>query len=365
MSITKKISWFARGIAMASCLVISSFFGFASTVSAATITINPPLGVLFPGTVGTPYSQSFTATEDDGSNTSFDWSVAAGTLPGGISLNSFTGLLSGIPSGVVTSIFSITAASSTDPTIFRTLPYLVTISPVSIGSVATSTSVVTTITGNTLTVTATFTQAISTSSMVAIGFTPNLAGVISTSTAGWTDLTHHVAIYTVVATTTSGITATTSNTLAIDTVLIVITIPTHIITHGGCGTVPESLSVEYQNISGGGHLATTSAQAISSTTPTSSQVVEKPTGTIGNTTTKPLELLKINKTGDTVFTSVPTTTPTSIEKIAPATNSMMNRLLSIFSSVRVTSPTDAVTPKDTQESINSIFWSWLKKLFGR
>lgn len=69
-----------------------------------TITINAGItitsGAPPAGEVGVPYSHQFTATGGSGS---FAWTVTAGTLPAGLSLNSSTGLLSGTPTTAGTS----------------------------------------------------------------------------------------------------------------------------------------------------------------------------------------------------------------------------------------------------------------------
>jgi len=72
-----------------------------------SLTVVPKLTVttnsIPPGVVGTPYSQQLTF---DGGG-SVTWSVSAGSLPPGLSLNSTTGLLSGTPTTVGTSTFTV------------------------------------------------------------------------------------------------------------------------------------------------------------------------------------------------------------------------------------------------------------------
>lgn len=58
----------------------------------AVITLNP--GTLPPGVVGTPYSQSVAAT---GGTAPYTFAVVSGALPTGLSLNTATGLISGVP----------------------------------------------------------------------------------------------------------------------------------------------------------------------------------------------------------------------------------------------------------------------------
>lgn len=77
------------------------------------ITVDPGLQIvqrqssLAPGQVGVPYTQQFTAT---GGNPT--WSVSAGSLPAGVSLNSSTGLLSGTPTATGDFSFKITATDA-------------------------------------------------------------------------------------------------------------------------------------------------------------------------------------------------------------------------------------------------------------
>ena len=74
---------------------------------AFSLTVVPKLTVttnsIPPGVVGTAYSQQLTF---DGGGT-VTWSISAGTLPPGLSLNSTTGLLSGTPTTVGTSTFTV------------------------------------------------------------------------------------------------------------------------------------------------------------------------------------------------------------------------------------------------------------------
>jgi hypothetical protein len=63
------------------------------------------------GTVGTAYSQTFCAAGGSGS---YSWSVVAGSLPSGISLNPSTGTISGTPAMAGTFIFTIQVNDGTD-----------------------------------------------------------------------------------------------------------------------------------------------------------------------------------------------------------------------------------------------------------
>jgi len=91
-------------------------------VSSLAITTTSPLP---PGTVNTAYSEQFTATGGNGTDT---WTVASGsTLPSGLSLSS-TGLLSGTPTVGGTFTFGITATDSANPPAVVTSTFTLVIS---------------------------------------------------------------------------------------------------------------------------------------------------------------------------------------------------------------------------------------------
>ena len=80
--------------------------GHTLVVNAYEITSGP---VLPPATVGTAYSQTLTAP---GCGTGCSWSVIGSSLPGGLSLNSSSGLVSGTPNGTATSSFTVQVSGS-------------------------------------------------------------------------------------------------------------------------------------------------------------------------------------------------------------------------------------------------------------
>ncbi|HJW03587.1 MAG TPA: putative Ig domain-containing protein, partial [Azospira sp.] len=92
----------------------SSYTG--STAYSLTIAPNitlSPVGVTLPAaTVGTAYSQSFTASAG---TAPYSYGISAGALPAGLSLSS-TGLLSGIPSAGGTFNFTVTATDASSAT---------------------------------------------------------------------------------------------------------------------------------------------------------------------------------------------------------------------------------------------------------
>jgi len=84
------------------------------------ITLSP--GTLPPGVVGTPYSQSVTAT---GGTAPYTFTIISGALPTGLSLNPATGLISGVPLQPGLFGFTIRATDSSGCTGAR--PYTLTI----------------------------------------------------------------------------------------------------------------------------------------------------------------------------------------------------------------------------------------------
>src|SRR5207249_2425365 len=76
------------------------------------------------GTQGTPYSATLVAT---GGTTPYTWSIAAGSLPAGLSLASSTGVISGTPVAAGTASFTIQVADVNLQT--ATKPLSITINP--------------------------------------------------------------------------------------------------------------------------------------------------------------------------------------------------------------------------------------------
>ena len=66
-----------------------------------------------PGRVGTAYTDTLTAT---GGTTPYTWSVSAGTLPAGITLNASTGVLAGTPTAAGTSSFTVKVTDANSQT---------------------------------------------------------------------------------------------------------------------------------------------------------------------------------------------------------------------------------------------------------
>ena len=78
-----------------------------SVTIAAAIVVNP--ATLPGGSVGSAYSRTISATGGTGTKT---FSVSAGTLPAGLSLNATTGVISGTPTSAGSSSFTIRATDS-------------------------------------------------------------------------------------------------------------------------------------------------------------------------------------------------------------------------------------------------------------
>ena len=122
---------------------------YAVTINAA-ITVNP--ATLPNGTVGVAYSQTVSAT---GGNGSYTFSVSAGSLPAGLSLNAATGAITGTPTAAATSNFTITATDGLGATGARaysvTINAAITVNPATLpnGTVGTAYSQTVSATGGT------------------------------------------------------------------------------------------------------------------------------------------------------------------------------------------------------------------------
>lgn len=84
----------------------SGFFGNASANSCAAIAISPT--ALPGGSVGAAYNQTVSASPSG----NYSYSVTAGALPAGLSLNPATGAITGTPTVAATASFTITATAS-------------------------------------------------------------------------------------------------------------------------------------------------------------------------------------------------------------------------------------------------------------
>jgi hypothetical protein len=95
-----------------------------------TITSTSPLPN---GTEFTSYSYQFTNTATGGATPPYSWSIQAGSLPAGLSLDPISGVLSGTPDVSGTFSFSVMVEDSSSPKIkSNTVPFTLTVIPVCI-----------------------------------------------------------------------------------------------------------------------------------------------------------------------------------------------------------------------------------------
>ena len=106
--------------ASSTAVVTATSVNTPSQTASVTINLNSALAIttttLPAGTIGTAYSATLTAS---GGTPAYKWAIASGALPGGISLASATGIISGTPtaSGTFNFTVSLTDSASTPVTV--------------------------------------------------------------------------------------------------------------------------------------------------------------------------------------------------------------------------------------------------------
>ncbi len=108
----------AKGLAPANASVTCTVTPSDGTTSAAPTVVNTTVGcpiitispaTLPDGALGTAYNQNLTQS---GGNGTITWNISAGALPGGLTLNSTSGALSGTPTGTGTYNFTVRATDA-------------------------------------------------------------------------------------------------------------------------------------------------------------------------------------------------------------------------------------------------------------
>jgi len=94
------------------------------TINAGSLTITTT--ILPDGYVGTAYSQTLTAT---GGKTPYTWSITAGTLPSGLSLNASSGVISGVPTDAGSSAFTVRVTDNNSATASKSLTIVIYTNP--------------------------------------------------------------------------------------------------------------------------------------------------------------------------------------------------------------------------------------------
>ena len=148
-----------NGIATASITLV--------VTATLTLTFGTPPG----GVVGTAYTDTLTA---GGGTTPYTWSVSAGTLPAGITLNASTGVLAGTPTAGGTANFTIKVTDATSKTATQATSITVLAGALSIVQ---SANVATTTPGGTVGYTITVTNS-GQIAMTGATFTDPLSGVL-------------------------------------------------------------------------------------------------------------------------------------------------------------------------------------------
>jgi len=108
-------------------ITISIAAGATATIEREPIPVAPAITTasLPGGTVGTAYSQTLAAT----GTAPITWSISAGALPAGLSLNTATGAITGTPTAAGTANFTVKAANGVSPDATKALSIIVSKAP--------------------------------------------------------------------------------------------------------------------------------------------------------------------------------------------------------------------------------------------
>jgi DNA-binding beta-propeller fold protein YncE len=160
----------------------------SGVATAPTITLSPSSETLTAGTVGTAYSQTFTASGGISPHT-YAMTITSGSLPSGLTFSG--GVLSGTPSATGSVSFTIVASDSSaspGPYSSSSQSYSLTINASSVDSTSTTVSVTPTfISGQTASITATVTdttQSGTTPTGGTVAFTDAVNGVVAVALSG-------------------------------------------------------------------------------------------------------------------------------------------------------------------------------------
>ncbi len=125
----------AAGTFSVTLVVTDSFAVSASRTASVVIAALPTLTFTAPPSaqVAVAYSTSFTAA---GGTAPLAWSISAGSVPSGLTLNTSTGVLSGTPTTVATSSFTVTVTDANNKTASKPVTLVVGAGPLVIAKTA-------------------------------------------------------------------------------------------------------------------------------------------------------------------------------------------------------------------------------------
>src|SRR5262249_50064121 len=103
---------------------VSNTKALSITIASATLTITT--ASLSNGQQGVAYSQTLAAT---GGATPYTWSITVGTLPAGLAINASTVVISGTPTAVGPSNFTVQVTDSESPTVSKAAAFSITVAP--------------------------------------------------------------------------------------------------------------------------------------------------------------------------------------------------------------------------------------------